>query len=78
MKVRAAVLRAFRQTYVEQRCLEVTPPLHGTNPSRRRCHTFQIRLQWSRRLHCTILATLPRNLLALPRRRLLRCDLIPC
>jgi asparaginyl-tRNA synthetase len=26
MKVRAAVLRAFRQTYVEQRCLEVTPP----------------------------------------------------
>ena len=25
-KVRAAVLRAFRQTYVEQRCLEVTPP----------------------------------------------------
>ena len=26
MKVRAAVLRAFRQTYMEQRCLEVTPP----------------------------------------------------
>ena len=26
MKVRAAVLRAFRQTYVENRCLEVTPP----------------------------------------------------
>lgn len=26
MKVRAAVLRAFRQTYLEQRCLEVTPP----------------------------------------------------
>lgn len=26
MKVRAAVLRAFRQTYVEERCLEVTPP----------------------------------------------------
>jgi len=26
LKVRAAVLRAFRQTYVELRCLEVTPP----------------------------------------------------
>jgi asparaginyl-tRNA synthetase len=26
MKVRAAVLHAFHQTYVEQRCLEVTPP----------------------------------------------------
>ena len=26
MKVRAAVLRAFRQAYLEQRCLEVTPP----------------------------------------------------
>jgi asparaginyl-tRNA synthetase len=26
MKVWATVLRAFRQTYVEQRCLEVTPP----------------------------------------------------
>ena len=26
MKVRAAVLRAFRQTYVELRCTEVTPP----------------------------------------------------
>jgi asparaginyl-tRNA synthetase len=26
MKVRAAVLRAFRQAYVENRCLEVTPP----------------------------------------------------
>lgn len=26
MKVRAAVLRSFRQAYLEQRCLEVTPP----------------------------------------------------
>lgn len=26
MKVRSAVLRAFRKTYAEQRCLEVTPP----------------------------------------------------
>jgi asparaginyl-tRNA synthetase len=26
MKVRAAVLRAFRQAYIENRCLEVTPP----------------------------------------------------
>ena len=26
MKVRAAVLRAFRQAYLENRCLEVTPP----------------------------------------------------
>jgi len=38
MKVRAAALRAFRQTYVETRCLEVTPPAMVQTQVRRRPH----------------------------------------
>jgi len=76
MKVRAAVLRAFHQTYVEQRCLEVTPPRMVQTQVEEGATLFKFDY-YGQDAYLTVLATLPRNLPALPRRRLLRCALIP-
>jgi asparaginyl-tRNA synthetase len=74
MKVRAAVLRVFRRTHVEQGCLEVTPPCMvqtQVKEARRSSNSITMAKPY------TILAALSRNLSALPGGRVLCGTLFP-